>query len=421
MADRVSWPVRVGANVRRTDPCRIRRKMSLTYHSGRHFLQLPGPTNTPDRVLRAMSKATIDHRGPEFEELTHRLLAGVQWVFRTEQTVLIHPASGSGAWEAAIVNTLSPGDKVVAFEQGFFAQMWAKVAGRFGVDVHLEPWDARRGVTAEAVLELLAGDSSGEIKAVLIVHNETSTGVTTDIEAIGAAMRASGHPAMLFVDAVSSLAVTDVRHDEWGLDVTISGSQKGLMLPPGLSVLAIGARAMEAHERATLPRSYWDWDDQLDTNARGAFPYTPATNLLYGLDEALSMLREEGLDEVFARHDRFARAARVAVEAWGLECLALEPSESSRAVTAVLMPGGHDADALRALILERLDMSLGTGLGQYKGRVFRIGHLGDLNDLSLMGTLAGVEMGLRMAGVPYQSGGVAAAMDSLTEDGERSI
>lgn len=417
MADRVSWPVRVGANVRLTDSRRIRRKMSLTYHSGRHFLQLPGPTNTPDRVLRAMSKATIDHRGPEFEELTHRLLAGVQWIFRTEQTVFIHPASGSGAWEAAIVNTLSPGDKVVAFEQGFFAQMWAKVAGRFGVDVRLEPWDARRGVTAAAVSEILAADSATEIKAVLIVHNETSTGVTTDIEAIGAAMRASGHPAMLFVDAVSSLAVTDLRHDEWGLDVTISGSQKGLMLPPGLSVLALGARALEAHKSATLPRSYWDWDDQIATNARGAFPYTPATNLLYGLDEALAMLREEGLEAVFARHDRFARATRAAVEAWGLECLAREPSESSRAVTAVVMPDGHDADALRALILGRLDMSLGTGLGEYKGKVFRIGHLGDLNDLSLMGTLAGVEMGLRMAGVPHTSGGVAAAMDSLVGDG----
>jgi alanine-glyoxylate transaminase/serine-glyoxylate transaminase/serine-pyruvate transaminase len=289
------------------------------------------------------------------------------------------------------------------------------VAGRFGVDVRVEPWDARRGVTAEAVEEILAGDPAGEIKAVLIVHNETSTGVTTDIEAISATMRASGHPAMLFVDAVSSLAVTDLRHDEWGLDVTISGSQKGLMMPPGLSVLALGARALEAHEHATLPRSYWDWDDQLDTNARGAFPYTPATNLLYGLEEALAMLREEGLEAVFARHDRFARATRAAVEAWGLECLALEPSESSRAVTAVVMPEGHDADALRALILDRLDMSLGTGLGKYKGRVFRIGHLGDLNDLSLMGTLAGVEMGFRLAAVPHDPGGVAAAMDSLTK------
>ena len=393
----------------------------MTHHSGRHFLQLPGPTNTPDRVLRAMGKATIDHRGPDFEELTHRLLAEMQWVFRTEQTVLIYPASGSGAWEGAIVNTLSPGDRVVVFEQGFFAMTWAKVAKRFGVEVRLEPWDARRGVTAQAVSEVLASDSAGEIKAVLIVHNETSTGVTTDVESIGASMRDSGHPAMLFVDAVSSLAVTDLRHDEWGLDVTVSGSQKGLMLPPGLAVLAVGARALEASKSATLPRSYWDWDDQLGANARGAFPYTPATNLLYGLEEALAMLREEGLETVFARHDRFARATQAAVEAWGLEILALDASESSRAATAVLLPHGHDADALRALILERLDMSLGTGLGEYKGRVFRIGHLGDLNTLSLMGALAGVEMGLRLSGIPHRSGGVAAAMDSLTEAGGAAV
>lgn len=388
----------------------------MSYQSGRHFLQLPGPTNTPERVLRAMSRPTIDHRGPDFEQLTHRLLDGMRWIFRTEHDVFIHPASGSGAWEAAIANTLSAGDVVVAFEQGFFARTWAKVAGRFGIEVRLQPWDSRRGVTAESVARLLDDDSAHEIRAVLIVHNETSTGVTTDIEAIAAAVHASGHPAMIFVDAVSSLAVTDLRHDEWGLDVTVSGSQKGLMLPPGLSVLAVSPRAAAASATATLPRSYWAWEDQRSFNARGAFPYTPATNLLYGLEEALVMLREEGLENVFSRHDRFARATRAAIHAWGLETVAVNESEASRAATAVLLPEGHDADAVRSLILERYDMSLGTGLGEWKGRVFRIGHLGDLNALTLLGTLSGVEMGLRLAGVPCTPGGPAAAMNSLLED-----
>jgi alanine-glyoxylate transaminase/serine-glyoxylate transaminase/serine-pyruvate transaminase len=339
----------------------------------------------------------------------------MRWLFRTEHDVFIHPASGSGAWEAAIANTLSAGDSVVAFEQGFFAQTWAKVAGRFGVDVRLQPWDSRLGVTPEAVMALLGDDTAHAIKAVLIVHNETSTGVTTGVEAISAAMRASGHPALLFVDAVSSLAVTDLQHDAWGIDVTVSGSQKGLMLPPGLSVLAVGPRAVAASATASLPRSYWDWDDQRAFNARGAFPYTPATNLLYGLEEALLMLREEGLDEVFQRHDCFARATRAAVRAWGLDTVSTNESEASRAATAVLLPEGHDADAVRRLILERFDMSLGTGLGEWKGRVFRIGHLGDLNALTLLGTLAGVEMGLGLAAVPHASGGPSAAMDSLME------
>jgi alanine-glyoxylate transaminase/serine-glyoxylate transaminase/serine-pyruvate transaminase len=362
-----------------------------------------------------MSKATIDHRGPEFEELTHRLLDGMRRVFQTERDVFIYPASGSGAWEAAIVNTLSAGDTVVAFEQGFFAQGWINVAKRFGIDVRVQPWDSRRGVTPEAVVALLGADSAHEIRVVIVVHNETSTGVTTDVGAIARAMHASGHPAMLYVDAVSSLAVTDLRHDEWGVDVTISGSQKGLMLPPGLSVMAAGPRAMEAHASAGLPRSYWDWTAQLTSNERGAFPYTPATNLLYGLEEALAMLEEEGLERVFARHDRFARATCAAVEAWGLEVFALDPEESSRAATAVIVPDGHDADALRATILDRFDMSLGTGLGEYKGKVFRIGHLGDLNALSLMGTLAGVEMGLDVAEIPHQRGGLDAAMHVLTD------
>ena len=360
-----------------------------------------------------MSKATIDHRGPDFADLTHRLLDGMRRVFRTEHDVFIYPASGSGAWEAAIVNTLSAGDAVVAFEQGFFAQGWVKVARRFGIDVRMQPWDARRGLTAAAVLAVLEADTDHEIRVVIVVHNETSTGVTTDVEAIARAMHASGHPAMLFVDAVSSLVVTDLRHDEWGIDVTISGSQKGLMLPPGLSVVAAGPRAMQAHATAGLPRSYWDWTTQIASNERGSFPYTPATNLLYGLEEALAMLEEEGLDAVFARHDRYARATRAAVEAWGLEVFALDPGESSRAATAVIVPDGHDADALRAVILDRFDMSLGTGLGAYKGRVFRIGHLGDLNALSLLGALAGVEMGLRVAEIPHRSGGLDAAMDTL--------
>lgn len=389
----------------------------MTYHSGRHFLQLPGPTNTPDRVLRAMARPTIDHRGPEFQELTHRILAGLQDIFRTEHPVMVYPASGSGMWEAALANTLSPGDRVLVFEQGFFAEKWAAIAERFGLDVDLRPWEMRRGLTAEAVTDALAEDGEGAVRAVLVVHNETSTGVTTDVEAIGRAMRASGHPAMLFVDAVSSLAVTELRHDEWGIDVTLTGSQKGLMLPPGLAMLAVSLGALEASRSAALPRSYWSWDDQMEFNRRGFFPYTPATNLLYGLEEALAMLEEEGLEHVFARHDRFRRATRAAVEAWGLEVFALDPAESSAAATAVLVPDGHDADALRAVILDRFDMSLGTGLGAVKGKVFRIGHLGDLNDLSLLGTLAGVEMGLKLQDIPCERGGVEAAMSVLMHDG----
>lgn len=388
----------------------------MTYHSGRHFLQLPGPTNTPERVLRAMSKPTIDHRGPEFAELTLRLLEGTRALFKTEHDVFIHPASGSGAWEAAIVNTLSAGDRVVSFEQGFFAQTWARVAERFGLDVVHVDWDPRIGVTAEAVLDQLEADPS--IKAVLVVHNETSTGVTSDIESIGAAMGSSGHPAMFFVDAVSSLAVTDLHHDAWGIDVTVTGSQKGMMLPPGLSLLAASPRAMQAHASATLPRSYWDWEDQKTFNERGFFPYTPATNLLFGMEEALAMLEEEGMHRVFARHDLFGRATRAAVRTWGLEIVARNESEASRAATAVLVPEGYDADAVRRLILERFDMSLGTGLGPFKGKAFRIGHIGDLNALQLMGTLAGVEMGLQLAGVPCEAGGVAAAMEILMKGDE---
>ena len=387
----------------------------MTYKSGRHFLQLPGPTNVPERVLRAMSRPTIDHRGPEFQRLTERLLTELKWMFRTEHPVLIYPSSATGAWEAALTNTLSPGDRVLSFEQGFFAGKWAAVAECFGLDVQLESWEPRRAVAADAVVDALRADTQKAIKAVLIVHNETATGVTSDVEAIGSAMRESGHPALLFVDTVSSLGVTELRHDDWGIDVTVTGSQKGLMLPPGLSFVAIGPRALEAHRIAELPRSYWDWDDQLTFNERGFFPYTPATNLLYALDESLKMLREEGLERVFARHSSFSQATRAAVDAWGLEAFALDAAEASNALTAVIMPEGCDAEALRAIILERFDMSLGTGLGELKGRVFRIGHLGDLNALTLVGTLAGVEMGLALASVPHERGGVEVAMEFLGE------
>ena len=385
----------------------------MTYHSGRHFLQLPGPTNTPERVLRALSKPTIDHRGPEFKELTPKLLEGMRWLFKTAQAVFIYPASGSGAWECALVNTLSPGDKVLSFQQGFFASGWTKVARSYGLDVQLEPWDPRLGVTPEALLNVLGGENGKDIKAVLIVHNETSTGVTTDIKAIGKALRASGHPALLLVDTVSSLAVMDYHHDDWGIDVTVSGSQKGIMLPPGLCMVAASTRALQAHHSARLPRSYWDWTAQLEFNERGVFPYTPATNLLYGLEEALCMLREEGLVNVFVRHAEFAEATHAAVHTWGLELFALNLGEASSALTAVLVPEGHDADELRAVILDRFDMSLGTGLGDLRGNLFRIGHLGDLNSLTLMGTLAGVEMGLALTGIPHTKGGVEAAMKHI--------
>ncbi|MDH5588938.1 MAG: aminotransferase class V-fold PLP-dependent enzyme [Gemmatimonadota bacterium] len=387
----------------------------MSRKSGRHFLQLPGPTNVPDRVLRAMNRAVIDHRGPEFQALGLALLENVKWVFGTRHPVFIYPSSATGAWEAALSNTLSPGDTVLAFQQGFFAERWARSAARLGLDVRLEPWDAAVGLDPDRVKEILVADTRREIRAVLVVHNETSTGVTTDLEAVGAAVRGSGHPALLMADTVSSLAATDVQHDAWGVDVTVSGSQKGLMLPPGLSFTAVSPRAMEARETSRLPCAYWDWGDMLESNRDGFFPYTPATTLLYGLAESLEMLREEGLPNVFARHARFAEATRWAVRGWGLEMVARSAGSFSNAVTAVRMPEGHDADAFRAVVLDRFDMSLGTGLGDLKGRVFRIGHLGDINELTLVGTLAGVEMGLALADVPHQGGGVAAAMDHLKE------
>jgi alanine-glyoxylate transaminase / serine-glyoxylate transaminase / serine-pyruvate transaminase len=385
----------------------------MAFKSGRHFLQIPGPSNVPDRVLRAIDMPTMDHRGPDFAELGRTVLSGMQGVFQTPGPVVIYPASGTGAWEAAIVNTLSPGDKVLMAETGQFAALWCAMAKRLRLEVEVIPNDWRHGVDPAQVEARLAADQSHAIKAVMVVHNETSTGVTSRIPEVRAAMDRSGHPALFMVDTISSLASIDYRHEAWGVDVTVAGSQKGLMLPPGLSFNAISAKALEANKTAAMPRSYWDWQEMMANNANGYFPYTPATNLLYGLREALAMLAEEGLENVFARHARHAEATRTAVRAWGLDILCQDPREYSNVLTAVVMPEGHDADALRKVILDRYDMSLGTGLARLKGRVFRIGHLGDFNDLTLMGTLAGVEMGLHDAGVPHRQGGVAAAMDVL--------
>jgi alanine-glyoxylate transaminase/serine-glyoxylate transaminase/serine-pyruvate transaminase len=381
--------------------------------SGRHFLQIPGPTNVPDRILRALARPTIDHRGPEFARLGAEVLEGLRAVFRTSGPVVVFPGSGTGAWEAALVNTLSPGDRVLMFETGHFAALWKDVALRFGLDVELVPGDWRAGVDPAAVEAKLAADGAHAIRAVAIVHNETSTGVASRVGEIRRAIDAARHPALLLVDTVSSLACMEYEHDAWGVDVAVCGSQKGLMLPPGLCLHAIGPKALAAAKTARLPRSYWDWQPMLRDNAAGFFPYTPATNLLYGLREALAMLREEGLASVIARHGRHGEATRAAVAAWGLELVARKPAEYSSSLTAILTPPGHDADALRKVILERFDLSLGTGLGKLKGKCFRIGHLGDFNDLMLAGTLAGVEMGLAAAGVPFRRGGVAAAMERL--------
>ena len=392
----------------------------MAHRSGRHFLQIPGPSNVPDRILRAIDRPTMDHRGPEFGRLGKDVLAGLREVFGLEHAgsqPIVFPSSGTGAWEAAIVNTLKAGDRVLMYETGQFASLWRAMAGRLGLVVDFVPGDWRHGVDAADVEARLRDDTGHAIKAVMVVHNETSTGVTTRIPAIRAAMDRAAHDALLMVDTISSLGSMEYKHDAWGVDVTVAGSQKGLMLPPGLGFNAVSARALAVAKEGGMPRSYWDWHDMLGPNATGYFPYTPATNLLYGLKEALDMLREEGLPNVFARHDRFAAATRAAVRAWGkaggLEVLALNPAEYSSVLTTVLLPEGQDADAVRATILERFDMSLGQGLGKLKGRVFRIGHLGDFNDLSLMGTLAGVEMGLQLTGVPVQAGGVLAAMEVL--------
>ncbi|HKB11548.1 MAG TPA: aminotransferase class V-fold PLP-dependent enzyme [Vicinamibacterales bacterium] len=381
--------------------------------SGRHFLQIPGPTNVPDRVLRAIAQPTIDHRGPDFAALGREVLDGLQQVFQTSGPVVIYPSSGTGGWEAALVNTLSPGERVLMFETGHFATLWRDMAARLGLDVEFVPGDWRHGVDPRTVREKLSADTAHSIKAVAVVHNETSTGVTSRIRGIRDAIDDTPHPALLLVDAISSLGSVDYRHDEWRVDVTVAGSQKGLMLPPGLGFNAVSEKALEASARARLPRAYWDWQPMIRDNAAGFFPYTPATNLLYGLREALRMLAEEGLPNVFARHNRFAEATRCAVRAWGLEVLCAEACEHSSTATAVMMPKGHDADAFRKTALERFDISLGTGLGKLKGRVFRIGHLGDFNDLMLAATLSGVEMGLAAAAVPFTRRGVAAALEFL--------
>ena len=387
--------------------------MTHSDRSGRHFLQIPGPTNVPERVLRAIARPTIDHRGPEFQAMTLEVLDGLKQVFRTAEPVVVFPSSGTGAWEAALVNTLAPGDRVLMYETGHFATLWRAMAARLGLDVVFMQADWRSGVDPAAIEAALADDRRHLIRAVCVVHNETSTGVTSDIPAIRAALDDAGHPALLLVDTVSSLGSIEYRHGAWDVDVTVCGSQKGLMLPPGLGFNAISGKALAVSRESGTPRSYWDWQDMLSANERGFFPYTPATNLLFGLREALAMLLEAGLASVIARHTRHGTATRRAVGAWGLELVCRHPAEGSNALTAVLMPEGHDADAFRQVVLENFDMALGNGLGRLAGKVFRIGHLGDFNDLMLIGTLAGVEMGLARAGVPHRPAGVQAALEYL--------
>ena len=389
--------------------------MSTLHAVGRHFLQIPGPTNVPDRVLRAMDYPTIDHRGPQFAAIGKKCLDGMKTIFKTRSHVVIYPASGTGAWEAALVNVLQEGDLVLMVETGHFATLWHKMATKLGLETEFLATDWRRGVDPQAVEDRLRADTGGKIKAVCVVHNETSTGSTSAIAAVRAAIDAVGHDALYLVDTISSLASIDFRHDEWGVDVTVSGSQKGLMLPPGLSFNAVSEKALSVSQASGMRRSYWDWSEQIAANADGAFPYTPATNLLYGLAEAIDMLHEEGLDAVFARHDRHAAATRRAVQAWGLEVLCQEPRDFSSSLTAVLLPDGHDADAFRAGVLKKFNMSLGNGLSKLAGKVFRIGHLGDFNDLMLLGTLSGVEMGLSLADIPHQKGGVDVAMSVLND------
>lgn len=384
------------------------------YLSGRHFLQIPGPTNVPERVLRAIVRPTIDHRGPEFARLTQEILEGLKRVFKTSGQVVIFPSSGTGAWEAALVNTLSPGDKILMFETGHFATLWKEMASNLGLHVDFIPGDWRHGVDPSVIEAKLSEDQDHQIKAVAVVHNETSTGVTSNILEIRKAMDKVNHPALFLVDTISSLASIEYQHDEWGVDVTISCSQKGLMLPPGLGFNAISEKALKFYKSSNFPKSYWDWEPMLRDNRAGFFPYTPATNLLFGLRESLLMLFEEGLENVFSRHNRLAEATRRAIKAWGLEILCLNPAEYSSTLTAVLMPEGYNADEFRHLVLKRFNMSLGTGLGKIKGKVFRIGHLGDFNELMLAGTLSGIEMGLALAKIPFKKGGVLEALDYLS-------
>ncbi len=383
--------------------------------AGRHFLNIPGPTPVPDRILRAMDMPVIDHRGPEFGKLGRRVLDGIKTIFKCAGPVIIYPASGTGAWEAALINTMSPGDHVLMYETGHFASLWKTMAVKIGLDPEFIASDWRSGADPTKIEARLREDKAHEIKAVCVVHNETSTGCITLINEVRRAIDAAGHPALLMVDTISSLGSIDYRHDEWGVDVTVGGSQKGLMLPPGLSFNALGDKALAAAKQSKMPKSYWGWDEMIAANKSGFFPYTPATNLLYALGEAIDMLHEEGLDNVFARHDRHAEATRRAARAWGLEILCKEPRHYSSSLTALMMPAGHDADAFRKTALEHFDVSLGTGLSKVAGKVFRIGHLGDTNDLTIIGALAGVEMGLALADVPHRKGGVQAAMDYFAD------
>ncbi|MDG1982896.1 MAG: aminotransferase class V-fold PLP-dependent enzyme [Alphaproteobacteria bacterium] len=390
--------------------------MKKKYMPGKHFLQLPGPSNVPDRILRAMDYPTIDHRGPDFPNLANACLDGMKTIFKTNSDVIIFPASGTGAWEAALVNTINEGDLVLMVETGHFATLWKKMADKLGINTEFLETDWRRGVEPEKLLDRLKKDAEGKIKAVCVVHNETSTGSTSRIKEVRNVMNLANHEALLMVDTISGLASMDYKHDDWGVDVTISGSQKGLMLPPGLSFNAISEKAILISKKSGMQRSYWDWQEQIEANKSGSFPYTPATNLLYGLKEAINMLHEEGLDNVFKRHDRHAKATRAAVQAWGLEVLCQEEMDYSNVLTAVKLPDGHNADELRKIILENFNMSLGNGLSKLAGKVFRIGHLGDFNDLMLMGTLSGIEMGLSLAGVPHQKGGAARASEFLISE-----
>lgn len=389
--------------------------ISNSFKSGKHFLQIPGPTNVPDRVLRAMDYPVIDHRGPDFAEIAKRVLDRIKPIFKTDEPVIIFPSSGTGAWEAAIVNTLSEGDKVLMFETGQFSSLWQEQAKRFKLDVDFVPGDWRTGVDPKIVAEKLSKDKDHKIKALFVVHNETSTGVCSRLGEIRKVMDEVKHPALLLVDTISSLASIDFKHKDWKVDVTVCGSQKGLLLPPGLSFNAISSKALEAYKTSNLPKSFWDWKPMLEMNKDGFFPFTPATNLFYGLDEALNMLMEEGLENVLARHTRHAEATRSAVQEWGLEILCKKPEEYSNSLTAVMVPEGHDADALRKVVLDNYNMALGMGLNKIKGKVFRIGHLGDFNDLMLAGTLAGVEMGLKKSGIPHKAGGVMKALDFLSQ------
>ena len=387
---------------------------NTTIHTGRHFLQIPGPTNVPDRVLRAIDMPTIDHRGPEFAKLGREVIEGAKTIFRTKNPVIIYSSSGTGAWEAAMLNTLSPGDKVLMAETGQFSSLWRTLAQKLKFEVDFMPGDWHRGAIPQDIEAKLREDKQHAIKAVMVVHSETSTGAVSDIPAVRKAIDAAKHPALLFVDTISGLASIEYEHDKWGVDVTIAGSQKGLMLPPGLGFNAISDKALAAYKTSASIHSYWDWNEIIEANKSGSWPYTPATNLLYGLKEAIAMLHEEGLDNVFARHKRHGAAARAALDAWGLQNQCADPKAYSPILTAVVLPDGHDADQFRKIVLDNFDMSLGAGLGRVKGKIFRIGHLGHFNDLMLMGALSGVEMGLDLAKVPYRSGGVLAAMDVLT-------